>query len=134
MQNADGGLRREFAFKFGLVKSPTYNSQSQLILKNAVDGCIRHFMHPLECFIRVVTYSRGVAQQQDKKDKGIGRHLADVPKHLVEGIVIEPCKCDVVGVRRKFMAKRLRPVPLKRRRPDYDRNVRSRRRKLQNRL
>src|SRR5207247_10585912 len=73
MQNANCGARRFDSFKLGLIEPTADNSQPELMLKDAVDRRIRDRMNPLQCLIRIVRHSRGIAEEQDMKYEGIRR-------------------------------------------------------------
>src|SRR5438552_5702862 len=64
MQNANCGARRFDSFKLGLIEPAADNSQAELMLKYAVDRRIRDRMNPLQCLVRIVRHSRGIAQKQ----------------------------------------------------------------------
>jgi len=50
-------------FKLGLIEPAADNSQAELMLKDAVDRRIRDRMNPLQCLVRIVRHSRGIAQK-----------------------------------------------------------------------
>src|SRR5438034_11789480 len=84
MQNSNCGARRFDSFKLGLIEPAADNSQAELMLKYAVDRRIRDRMNPLQCLIRIVRHSRGIAQKQDKKHEGIRRQCSGLLQHLIQ--------------------------------------------------
>src|SRR6266516_1632544 len=89
MQNANCGARRFDSFKLGLIEPAADNSQAELMLKDAVDRRIRDRINPLQCLVRIVRHSRGIAQKQDKKNVGIRRQRSGLLLHLTPSQVIE---------------------------------------------
>src|SRR2546430_17291834 len=63
MQNANCGARRFDSFKLGLIEPAADNSQAELMLKDAVDRRIGDRMNPLQCLVRIVRHSGGIAQK-----------------------------------------------------------------------
>src|SRR5438552_19206374 len=63
MQNANCDMGRFDSFKLGLIEPAADNSQAELMLKYAVDRRIRDRMNPLQCLVRIVCHSRGIAQK-----------------------------------------------------------------------
>src|SRR5438045_8528102 len=84
MQNANCGARRFDSFKLGLIEPAADNSQAELMLKYAVDRRIRDRMNPLQCLVRIVRHSRGIAQKQDKENVGVRRQSFDLLQHLIQ--------------------------------------------------
>src|SRR5438477_9411035 len=84
MQNANCDARRFDSFKLGLIEPAADNSQPELMLKDAVDRRIRDRMNPLQCLIRIVCHTRGIAQKQDKKNEGFWRQWCGVIQHLIQ--------------------------------------------------
>src|SRR5438067_13191443 len=84
MQNANCDTRRFDSFKLGLIEPTADNSQPELMLKDAVDRRIRDRMNPLQCLIRIVCHSRGIAQKQDKKNEGIWRQCSGLLQYLIQ--------------------------------------------------
>src|SRR5881227_2702221 len=84
MQNANCGVRRFDSFKLGLIEAAADNSQAELMLKYAVDRRTRDRMNPLQCLIRIVRHSRGIAQKQDKENVGVRRQSFDLLQHLIQ--------------------------------------------------
>src|SRR5437763_5414847 len=84
MQNANCDMGRFDSFKLGLIEPAADNSQAELMLKYAVDRRIRDRMNPLQCLVRIVRHSRGIAQKQDKKKVGIRRQSFDLLQHLIQ--------------------------------------------------
>src|SRR6266700_7777461 len=63
MQNANCGARRFDSLKLGLIEPAADNSQAEWMLKYAVDRLIRDCMNPLQCRVRIVRHSHGIAQK-----------------------------------------------------------------------
>src|SRR5437762_11177000 len=84
MQNANCDMGRFDTFMLGLIEPAADNSQAELMLKDAVNRRIRDRMNPLQCLIRIVRHSRGIAQKQDKKNEGIRRQCSGLLEHLIQ--------------------------------------------------
>ncbi len=84
MQNANRDTGRFDSFKLGLIEASADNSQPELMLIDAIDRRIRDCMNPLQRLVRIVRHSRGIAQQQDKKNKGIRRQRSGLLQHLIQ--------------------------------------------------
>src|ERR1044072_5196353 len=105
MQNANSDMRRFNPFGLVRVKPAADYSQPELVGEDAIDRCIRDCTQALQRFICVVSHSRGVAQQQDKKDVGLRRELGYPLKHMVEWQVVQPDKIDPIRKRLEFLLK-----------------------------
>ena len=57
MQNANSDLSRFPSDTLALVKPPTYNSQAQLMIKDAVDRSACDFMQALQRLVGIESYT-----------------------------------------------------------------------------
>ena len=87
MQNTNSHLRSFLSDTVALVKAATHDPQAQLVIENRIHRCVRHCMKALKRLVGIESYTRGIAQQQEKKNVGIWRQLRDPLLHLVEGQV-----------------------------------------------
>ena len=94
-------------------------------------GALRHCMEALQRLVGIEGYTRGIAQQQEKKNVGIWRQRRDPLLHLVKGEIavvgeLNPA-CEWLGC----LLEGLLPKMFERRRTHYDLDIFCRGRNLQ---
>src|SRR4029077_9168190 len=84
MQNTNGDARSLLSDPLALVKAPTHDPQTQLVIEDGIDRSVCHCMEPLQRVVGVEGYTRGIAHQQQENNVGIWWQRRDTLLHLIE--------------------------------------------------
>ena len=62
MQNTNGDVRSLLSNPLALVKAPTHDPQTQLVIEDGIDRSVRHCMETLQRLVGVEGYTRGIVE------------------------------------------------------------------------